>query len=166
MRFRPPVEDTPVTARGASQIGVAPRARIHSNIQPNPEPVTPKTKGPNMENEMNSSELKASADRPGELALPHLWPAPATCNPSTPRRPRRAYVTTVAWVSDITARTRFSHRRAWRRKSSRGGAKIKCRACDRQCSCRPGRISPRRCSLARAVCNRYSADPDQACAGV
>jgi hypothetical protein len=127
------------------------------NIQPNPEPVTPKTKGPNMENEMNHPNSRLPPT-PGELALAALMAGARDLQPVDPAAAERAYVTTVAWVSDHA--DTFSHAGLAAEVVS-GGAKIKCRACDRQW------FLPTGTDLAPAVltcqggCNRYSADPDQ-----
>ena len=122
-----------------------------------PEPVTPKTKGPNMENEMNHPNSRLPPT-PGELALAALMAGARDLQPVDPAAAERAYVTTVAWVSDHA--DTFSHAGLAAEVVS-GGAKIKCRACDRQW------FLPTGTDLAPAVltcqggCNRYSADPDQ-----
>jgi len=110
-----------------------------------------------MENEMNHPNSRLPPT-PGELALAALMAGARDLQPVDPAAAERAYVTTVAWVSDH-ADTFFARRPG-------GGSRLGRRE-DQVQGVRPAVVPATGTDLAPAVltcqggCNRYSADPDQ-----
>jgi len=164
MRFRPPVEDTRSPGQRSLANRLAHVPEFIPNIQPNPEPVTPKTKRPQHGKRNESSELKASADtwRARPCRTYGRRPRLAT------RRPRggRARLRDNRGVGQRSRRHVFGIV-AWRRKSYRR------RASRRQVQAvRPAWFLPTGTELSPrgAHCQgrlqMLSADPDQGTAPV
>lgn len=121
-----------------------------------PEPVTPNLKGPKMENELNHPNSRLP-ETPGERALAALMATAPDLRPVDAAAAERAYIANVNWATDHTSV--FANAGLAMEVTS-GGAKIKCRACDRQWSLPTGsELSPRTLTC-QGGCNRYAADPD------
>ena len=151
---RPRLEDTRSPGEKSLQSQMSRARELVPNIQPNPEPTTPK--GHHMDDTNNHPNARLP-ETPGERSLREQMATAPDLRPVDPAAAERAYQTTVAWVSDHV--DTFSHAGLAMEVTS-GGAKIKCRACDRQWSLPTGsELSPRTLTC-QGGCNRYAADPD------